>query len=474
MENSDLGSNKFYQVLWAMPPQLRMRFREFMCSPYHNSRPQLLSLFDILYDCVSNSDGSAPLKSIVYSRLFNVSQKSLEFNHPKDAHLRKLLSDLKTLADRFLAVEGFLSKEVNSSTYICEAYKSLGLDRHFELAIKHALESISINEAATPELIIRHGLETLQYEYLVAKREWNSISSLPNASLTIFYHVEKYKQLCEALIFNRVVHKEVAIPFDNYVPGPLPDQILDSFPIAKFYSLLFSMLSKNTGDFDTLLGIANKTCTTIDREEGIRMLNFLQNYCSGKINEGDLAWRKNLIHIYRWRMEVDRDILPQDLINFVTAAVQEKELMAAELIFRSGYQKLVDDADRTVYDYLSAYLLYAKGESRAALLILFKIPPSEPLLELSVRILKIKIFWEDRDDEFALTSINNIIQYLERNTKLPRERREPQIKRFKMARRIIHASFDPSSLHALKTKIEEGETLPDQDYLIERIVNYLR
>src|SRR5687767_10187261 len=115
MGNLDLNSSKVYQILTALSIEQRERLGVFMKSPYFNTRPQLVELFEILLATFSDKLIKTPLKSDAYVKLFKVKKKDFDYDAKKDSHLRKLLSDLKNLADRFLAVEGFLAKDTHTA-----------------------------------------------------------------------------------------------------------------------------------------------------------------------------------------------------------------------------------------------------------------------------------------------------------------------------------------------------------------------
>jgi hypothetical protein len=474
MGNLDLNSSKVYQILSAMSTEERERFGTFMRSPYFNTRPQLVELFDILIATFTSKSGKTPLKSDAYRLLFKVKKEGFDYDSKMDSHLRKLLSDLKGLADRFLGVEGFFSRESNATPFVLEAYRRMKLNRHFELHVDEALEAMPLGFADTPLLIQRHVLETLKYEYLVNDRKWDEVTSLPGESLMLFYYVERYKQLCEFFLFGRVV-KDFHFPTGTAIPTVIPPEMEDQFPLAKFYRLFYELLTQDKGDLNFLRQLVKELCDRMDWEECRRMYAYLENYCQGRIHRGDPSMRPVMMELQLDRLAIEKTVLAVSLTNMIHAAGNEKDVERAKLLYLEGKKKLINDPDGSVDQYLRAYLHYIQGEFALARKLLFSLNPIDERMELNIRMVEIKAWWEDEaeDDEFTLTKINNFLRHLRRGYKLPPARRKLQEEKYRFAAKIIKSRYDPESLQKHLAEALKKTDLLDKDYLIERIQAYL-
>jgi hypothetical protein len=475
MRDLDLNSSKVYQILAAMTTAERERFGEFMRSPYFNTRPQLVDLFDILMDTFSEKQrDKTPLKSDAYRLLFKLKKEGFEYTTKMDSHLRKLLSDLKGLADRFLGVEGFLARDSNSMPYVCAAYQRMELGRHFELHMEEALEGMPLAHADAPQLVQRHLLETLEYEFLVNNRKWDAVASFPGEGLMLFYHVERYKQLCEYVLFRRLVDKDIPISIGTILPNVIPAALLDQFPLAVFYTQFYLLLTEDKGDLKRLSQLVKDLCKTMDHEECLRMYAYLQNYCAGKINRGEDHLNTLLIELNLGRLAIEKTIPGSELINLVHAAGRIKDAESAKRLFEDGRKKLVNDPEGSVEQYLEAYIAYVDGAFPVARKQLSGLNANDPSLERHIRTLEIKAWWEDveEDDEFTLNKIHNFLRQLKRGSDLPTARRKIQEDRFKFAAKIIKARYQPDMLQKLLVEIRTT-TLADRDYMESRILAYL-
>jgi len=267
----------------------REQFRLFVSSPYFNLHKKTTEFLEIILKQLENGKSDLLEKEKIFKKLF-----------PKDKYeeqkIHNLMSGLKKLLLRFLALQQYESKENVEEIYAMEwAYKRNQFDlltnRAKQLEKKFDHEVIQKTELT----FARYRLNYLMGYYggqFVDRSKSDTMQRMLNY-LDAYYLEEKLRNACHLTAHKILVNA-------NYDFGLLPELLtfIENHPnllinnkvLALYYTILKSLQDDNNPEhylaLKEMLGNLDLNLSPQDRQD---LYSFAYNYCISKINKGDKA-----------------------------------------------------------------------------------------------------------------------------------------------------------------------------------------
>jgi hypothetical protein len=449
------------------------RLGTFLGSEYFNTRPQITNLYAIIRNQFGKDSETKEIsKREIYNQLFQADISEADYTELEDKHLRKVFSDLMRMVKQYLVIEEFQKDEIAEISYLTKGMHGLGLTDFHKKTVQNFRNSFPLQRAGAHGLIHHHIIDDEEYKFLQSTSP-GKIIELPGKSLDLYYVVEKLKLLCEKYITADTRGKSQTVCFEPEIEELASSPLFETYPIVSFYRTLLGLfkgtLSENIEDIAEMLigGVA-----IIEREELFQMFNYFQNYCIKRLNQG-IDDSRVLMRLYLARIPLASVLYPIDLQNMVSVAIKHGTTDDAEEIFAIGINK-VPEIDRPNAKYFNqAHISLATSNFQDVRKSLRAIDFKKFADEFSVKVLEIKSFWEEGEEEFALTKVANLIAYLKRMKNVSGERRKNHVRRFKFYESIMKARYNPEKLNSLKLEIESRNSGQDSKYQLERIEYYL-
>lgn len=446
--------------------------KKWVGSPFFNQREDLNKLLD-LYLEFRKSKKELPEKEQVSSRLF----PSEKYN---DNKIRTIISLLNRLTERFLVYQNEVGDKEMYQLKLTEVFRKKKLEKHHKQSLEKARKLIEgktekdeyfywlnfqyYNELYSFErLTKRYGKESLlalnKYLniWIVAEKLWKNLEVVSHQALTDFKvdadigilflnSVEQYPELLEIPLI-AINHSCLLL-----VQNPLDIDCYNQFKELLFeYSHLFS-----------------KT-----RREQLYRVGFLS--CLKRYNRGDTLVSKELQFLYEKAIE-EQVFGNLNLFTFknmiLTAVVNGKYDWSNKIIDEYGC-KLNSIYKDAIVDWARATLAHRKKEYSKALELLRFTKFEDVYLNVTLRVLKMKIFYETQEWDVLDSHVSAFAVYVRRHKELG-EKQELFLEMISWLKKIINLNpLDKAAKEELKNNIKTGVNVLERSWLLEQL-NSLR
>ncbi|MEQ8703411.1 MAG: hypothetical protein RIC19_05810 [Phaeodactylibacter sp.] len=389
-----MKNSKLWQALETLSSEERHRFALFVQSPYFNSQPMVTAFFDAFAERCWQK-GLPPDKAALHQQLY----PALPYD---DHRIRLLMSKLFKLLEVFWKVE---KSDTEMPWSVPQAYRQRQLPKHFEQALRQAQRQLS----TSPERSSRYFLD----QYLLADETYRQRAQEKRTSslnlheadqyLNIFYCIAKLRQACLAKSHQFVFPTDYEIALLEELLQHLRGNPLLQEPAVAAYYHSYHYLHESSDaarHFDAFLDlISGPKLAVFPAEELQDMFLLALNFCTRQYNLGSSAYLQAQLQLYKLGLEKGLLLQQGQLSPFTYRNITTLGLILEDYEwvdnFLEHYRAAmpVNRADQ-MYHFCKARLEYAKGKYGAALQRLNEVHFGEPLLQLSVRTVRLKLFYE--------------------------------------------------------------------------------
>jgi hypothetical protein len=389
-----MKNSKLWQALGALSSEEQQRFALFVKSPYFNSQPMVTAFFEALAERCWHK-GLPPEKAALHQELY----PALPYD---DHRIRLLMSKLFKLLDTFWKVE---MSDTEIPWAVPQAYRQRQLPKHFEQALRRTQRRLS----NSPSRSSRHFLD----QYLLADEAYRQRAQQKRTSalnlheadqyLNAFYCIAKLRQACLAKSHQFVFPTDYEIALLEELLQYLHDSpLLQEAAVAAYYHSYHYLhgSADATRHFDAFLDlISGPKSAVFPAEELQDMFLLALNFCTRQYNLGSSAYLQAQLQLYKLGLEKGL-LLQQGLLspftyrNITTLGLILEDYEWVDDFLEQYRAAMPANRADQMYHFCRARLEYAKGRYGAALERLNEVHFSEPLLQLSVRTVRLKLFYE--------------------------------------------------------------------------------
>jgi hypothetical protein len=393
------------------------RFGKFIYSPFFNTRPKIVSLFNYLKENIEN--GSLTKKDI-----FPVVYPDIPYN---DVKMRRLLSHFAELYEKFL---GYLGAEKwDEDLYkmrALEVMKEKGMNGEYKEAYRQASKYMK-GKFIKDDTYYKNfaGIESLNFHT-------GSAESLQNALdyTDLQFVFSKLHSFRDAFIYQTLnVHK---YPFRLQLYDEVIGYVKANLKTIKkyhpnlyiIYLAVMSMHYKNDQTYIyELTSYIKKHGNKFDKSRLNYYYTYVTTYYWMRINEGDTKFRKNVLDIYKYLdskelLRVERYISHDVINSVVIAAISNFEYGWLEDFIEKYKDDIEPEYASDVYHLSLAKLYFNKEDYPKALQHLNNVDYKDPKYYVNAKIILSKTLYEQGDLEGIKYVIDNLKHYAYRNRKL--------------------------------------------------------
>jgi len=238
-----MKKSRLIEVFEALSKQEVQRLGKFLASPYHNTREDVVQLYEHIAFALGQNLEEILDKKYMHNKLFP--QKPY-----KDATMRHLMSALLQLTEDFLAAEWYQQDIAAKNLYLAQQYRQRKLSKSFRQTVKTAYaRQEKMPSYSTTDQFKQSILQEINYQYQIGENR-RSDESMQTCHDTLhhFFIATILRQNCSLLIQKRLYkHQYESLLLDD-VLGLIDGQpeLLD-IPAVFLYYHSYKMLSE-TGD----------------------------------------------------------------------------------------------------------------------------------------------------------------------------------------------------------------------------------
>ena len=419
--------------------QLR-KFSEFVSSPFFNKHPQLIQLAHLLIDNIRKQKNAANRS--------NKSINGLEALSDDAQQLSYLNAKLLLLVYEFLAYEAYDKNKLRKHSYCLWQLRSYSLDTHEKGQIKkYQLERSKNNYASTEsyyeDYFFYKTLDKLHLDKNV--RMYDENLQKQNDALDIFYLCEKLKIICDMLNRNIVIKA-------NYIPTFIQpiEKIIQStdfsgqkLPLLQVYYQIYTMLRFDDDNaYQQLINLSQAYVALFLPEELLLMMDYAENYCIRKINNGATSFYEEFLSIIKFKLAhhllfKDGFIPESDYKNIVTVGVRTKDYTwTAE--FMHQYQKnLRPEIRENAFKYNMAVLYFAQKKYEDALQLLMEISFRDISYGVGAKTIQMQIYFALKEYEALINLIDTFRLYVGRHKTQSDYRKKANLNMLRIVKKIV-------------------------------------
>ncbi|HNR20082.1 MAG TPA: hypothetical protein PKN75_03965 [Bacteroidia bacterium] len=375
------------------------------------------------------------------------------------------------------------------------------------LVFKHAYNSDAVYRHLLSKEFLRRGLtkpfntlyketqrkkqDTLQHEngnhylYELEKRfaeiqvqsNGKAIPGFKNISLLLDTHfvLHKLKLFCEAANYSNILSAEFDLLFRKEIIAIVESGYFnDVKPVMVYYHVLMTLTKpQEEKHFSELQKLVAEAGNNFDSLELMELYHYLKNYCTRKINTGNLLYRKKLLKIYKGMLAEKNLFRKQwlsqwDYKNAVTVSLREKEYSWTKDFIENYNGHLVATERKNAYRFNMAAFHFAKGEYKEAKRMLQFVDLNNVFYRLDARLMMLKIYFELDDMDGLHFQIASFNKFLYRNNQLSDYQKSIYSNLLKAVNKLTQAFNNRAQLKKLVTEFNDAKDIADVQWLKEK------
>lgn len=466
-----MKKNKLISILKTFTKIELNQIRKYIASPYFNSNPTLLGLYDILERKVVR-DHKKPLdREKIWKQLFDRPYSDMRY--------RKLFSELLKLVEGFLAQKVYESNPISKATDLITAVGEKGLAKMYYTTMKQARTFSEQQKYRAGEYYLRQfKIEKNYYELTKADLDRGSVTNVESIinNLDRFYLAEKMRYYCETLSRKSVISHEYELLFIDEIVQYLKQYAYDDVPpIAIYYQMYLTLTDvENEEHYFKLKELLSKYSHVFPIDEATDLYTNAINYCIGKANRGSLQFLEEFLIVNEELLSkgiIGKDgFSPWKFKNIVSAGVRLGKLEWTESFIHTYQDKLPDDFRENAVKFNLAQLYFYQKKYDEVISLLQEVEYEDFTYNLNSKTILLTTYYEIDDLEPLYFLMESFRVYLRRQKGLPQNRKEPYIELIKYTKQLTKLrKRDKESLDKLMAKVEETPGMASRKWFIEKI-----
>ena len=445
--------------------------RKFLQSPYHNSRADVLMLFDYLsqHKQVNLEDGHdrAQVFSAVYP---NTAFDSKQLNY--------VVSFLIKMIEAFVAQKELEASESDFMLFTIRGFRRRHWIQQQARATKAAHKKLEQQHYRSSDYHRHHFLlanEVTRGQGQQGRGLGLDFEQLNEAHEKAFI-IEKLQLGCMLQSMQAVATKTYDTTFLQFLLSFLEQHPwLNDIAVAAWWHGYFIQTDRNATDhFEQLKMIMFENGTQFTDIERYDLFLLAVNFSIRRINSGDADFAKNLFDLYREGLS-QQVFLENGIItrwsynNIVSAALKVREIDWAMQFLEDYRHQLEPSFQDTSYYFNLARCRYEKGEYAQALDGLNRMEYDDILQNLSAKTLQLKIYYITNEWQVLDSLIDSVRIYIRRKKVLGYHKENySNITKF-MHRLISIPLHDRSAQLHLKQEIEQCKVLSERGWFLDQL-----
>lgn len=473
---SDLTSSKLLRNLSKLPGRERVRFRDYVDSPFFNTHPCTRVLAHHLL--APETDWRSLTKRGLSEVLYPGKPVS-------ETAVSNVMSYLMKLLEGFLTQLG-LEASGQEDILMFRAAHQRQMTKFVSLGLKKVRKAeVKTQRRGSHQLMRTYLIDLLRYETLRQEERHLADKSLKEVLnvLDNWYQAIKLEKNCELMAMTETGEGRATIPPD--LESQIERQSDEEPPLISIYRkcLLTIIRPDQPEHYFALKTMIGTHRPYLPEEDQVRIIRHLLNYCAKKINQHELSYRKEMFDLYKQAIS-NGMILKGGIIyqitysNIVSLACFLGDFEWAISFIETYRKHLLKEARQNAYKFNLAKVILFQGRYYEALDMLGSVKFTNFFYQLRSRLYQIIAYYELREFSMVDSSIENLRLYMIRSREAAKFRKSGN--RFvRFTRSLILLRVDRQrlgekaflqKLKALRQEIAEStESILEREWLQKKV-----
>lgn len=474
--------SKLVKHLAHLSKKDRDKFKLFVDSPYFNHHQKTKELLEIILQEIEGERKKKLGREQLFKQLFP--RESYDDN---EQQLHNVMSYLKKLFHRFLAVEQFEKEEAEEQLYTIEHAKhanQIDLMKNRARQLEKKLDKAAYKDSKYHYLSYR--LNNLMGFYKGNYEDRSSSVFFQNMldHFDRYYLIEKLKNCCHLLANSMIVNTRYDFGIFEALLKFLSDEpeLLEQEPTVNlYYTIVMTLLDEqDPSNYQKLKQILNgNDIKELSHDDVGNLYTFAYNYCIRMINQGKRAYQRELFELYKEAVKKefiikDNNLSEWDYKNIVTLGCKLKEFEWTEKFIYAYKDKLPDEQRENAFSYNLGNLYYNKKQYNEAIDQLNQTRFTDVKYHLNTNFLMLRTYYDQQDTVALLSLIETFRVYVVRNKKMTNDEKRGYTNFLRFAKKLALLRQEPlgkkeriKKMDELHKKIEQSENVINKYWLLE-------
>ena len=465
-----MNKSRLYELFSALDAEDRKALKKWVRSPFFNQRDHVVALFDYLALRATKAKPAPDRRDV-----FHYIWPDLPFD---DHKLRLSMSLLSKCIEQYLLWKQVNKEEASAKLKICEAYRELGLNRHYERLIKETsqlMEAQDLRDASYFQN--RHAYFLEQYHFTAQQNRMEGIplEDVQN-NLDIAYLATKLKQSCSMLSHQAIYRKEYSFGMLPEVLEYIEQNNYLEHPAISVYYYAYKALGHDAHEtyFDTFKAALVAHQKHFKPAEVRDLFLLATNYCIQQLNRGFMHYAQIGLDIYKEGLK-SKVLLNNGVIsNFTYSNIVAKAIVCKDfdwaVQFAESYKTLLEPQhQQDTFFYNMAWLKYEQQEYDAALSHLNQVNVSDLLLNIAAKTIAMKIYYELESFDLLHSHLEAMRTFLHRK-KMMAYHKESYANTIKYLKKILDLPLGDKARRAqVRQQITDVKAIAERKWLLRQL-----
>lgn len=443
--------------------------RDFLCSPCHNRRPEVLSLYDYIESAL-NGEGGRLEKEKVWAALFP--GKPFE-----DKQLRYLRSFLYRSVETFLIWQELERERTEAQLFLLRALRRRRLEKPFRKALQRTRNWNDRDYLDSDQYELTFRVEQESYLFSAGGQRQGP-SRLPHLNQTLdrAFLLRRLRQSCLLAAHRAIYQEEEDGGLLPVLLAYLPGSALLSDPLIGIYYYYLQAEREPENDdhyrsFRSKLLALDGRYAPVERRDALLLAI---NYGIRRFNQGDESFLREVFGLYQLGLEsallLDEGRLSRFAFkNIVGIGLRLLEFDWTETFIREFSSFLPKQLRDNYIHFSFSKLRFAQGRYDEAQLRLTQVEYDDLFLNLDAKIMLMKIYFEKQEYEALESHLASLYRFIRRRRKLGYHR-EAYLRIIRYARRLLTLNpYDPSAREELRREIRKEPALVERAWFLSKL-----
>lgn len=468
-----MRDSKLVQTLLQLEKAERNRFKKFLMSPFFNSDPNLIAIYDFIDGFLIKKPDELPEKKILWGKLF----KGIPFD---DIRCRKYFSDILKLLNQFLSFDFYQNDPITQDLFLLESINNRKLNGLANNSMKNARTHLAEKPIQNAQTFLqRYQLERNYYEVLNIEDNRKIRSNLDdiNANLDIFYFSEKLRIFCTALALQTVSAHNYDITYKEEILEIIEKKGFDKVPSVMVYAKLLRLFTHPSDEenYFSLRQTVSENSLLFPKNELTEIYSIIINYATIQINTGKSKFMSDLFNFYKEVISQnilleDKSFSPWHFRNIVVIGLRLSEFIWTEKFINEFAHLLPENQRENALTFNLAQLYFYQKKYDLVIKTLQSVEYDDYTYNLNSKNMLICTYYDTGEIDALFFLLESFRAFLNRNKNIPEDRKNLYRAFISFTKKLAKLTpKDEKSKTKLITELQQTSNVASKNWLLEKL-----
>ncbi len=463
------------EIVRALEKKEIRELNKWLQSPAHNQRQDVIRLFNFLVKNLPNGDEGTE-KERAWKAIFPAQPYD-------DAFLRQVMYFLLKAIEEYLVFADVANDRVQYQLALSRIYRERKLEKAYRQAYRSGRESLEGQPLRDNYYLFNKFLFEKDYSQLVIKNAAANLQETSDA-LENWFLAEKL-HIALAMLAHRSVYKTAIYDeglFEEVLAFTHQKNHLEIPAIAAHYFAYMTTTNPSEeqyfDDFENLILEGNDSA--FKKTELLDLYRIALNYCTAKVNQGNLDFSRRALNFYRKGVEngvlLENNVMENNVItrytfgNAVAFALKIGEFDWAEQ-FIEKFQHYLEEKERnSIVNFNHSRIYFEKGDYARAQQLLTQFEYDDMLFNLIAKTMLLKIYYETDEYDAFESLLESLRTYLQRKAALDATRKASYKNMISLMKKLLQLNiFSKAQKETFRELVQNTNPLAERDWFLKQL-----